>query len=231
MAYTKTTWAHDTKFTTTNLDNCETQYDEGYTGFSAHNHDARYYSKTTMESTFWYAGNDGTGSGWDADLIYDSGGNKHYTDYASGGIVAGIIVMYAGAVAPSGWQIANGTNGTRDLRDRWVVCAGLSYAVGATAGSVTRVNNDTLNVATTAISEAQMPSHRHVFLDKHAPYTGWGGRSPTDWAQSGNNQTSTSGNTANAGSGTAHGHTSSYVTTTGTENRPASLALYYIQKL
>ena len=50
---------------------------------------------------------------------------------------AGIIVMWNSSVAtiPTGWQLCNGTNGTPDLRDRFVIGAGSSYAVAATGGS------------------------------------------------------------------------------------------------
>jgi hypothetical protein len=49
----------------------------------------------------------------------------------------GIIVMWNSSVAsiPTGWQLCNGTNGTPDLRDRFVIGAGSSYAVAATGGS------------------------------------------------------------------------------------------------
>ena len=49
----------------------------------------------------------------------------------------GIIVMWNSSVAsiPAGWQLCNGTNGTPDLRDRFVIGAGSSYAVAATGGN------------------------------------------------------------------------------------------------
>lgn len=54
----------------------------------------------------------------------------------------------------AGWQLADGTNGTADMRDRFVVGAGLSYGIGAVGG-----------VATYALSPAQMPSHNHPVGD------------------------------------------------------------------
>jgi len=52
-------------------------------------------------------------------------------------IPAGTIAIWSGSVAsiPSGWYLCNGANGTPNLRDRFVVGAGSSYAVGATGGA------------------------------------------------------------------------------------------------
>lgn len=50
----------------------------------------------------------------------------------------GIIVIWSGAVVniPPDWTLCDGTLGTPDLRDRFIVGAGSTYAVGATGGSV-----------------------------------------------------------------------------------------------
>jgi hypothetical protein len=49
--------------------------------------------------------------------------------------VGGIIIWSGAANAiPSGWFLCDGANSTPDLRDRFVVGAGTTYAVGATGG-------------------------------------------------------------------------------------------------
>ena len=55
----------------------------------------------------------------------------------AGGFPSGGIVLWSGSIAaiPSGWALCNGSNGTPDLRNRFVVGAGSSYAVDATGGS------------------------------------------------------------------------------------------------
>ena len=49
----------------------------------------------------------------------------------------GIIMMWSGSstTIPYGWYLCNGSNGTPDLRDRFIVGAGNTYAVGDTGGS------------------------------------------------------------------------------------------------
>jgi hypothetical protein len=53
----------------------------------------------------------------------------------------GGIIIWSGSAAaiPAGWLLCNGTSGTPDLRDRFVVGAGSTYAVGATGGSADAV--------------------------------------------------------------------------------------------
>jgi microcystin-dependent protein len=67
-------------------------------------------------------------------------------------IPAGVILMWSGSIAsiPSGWLLCNGTSGTPDLRDRFIVGAGSTYAPGNTGG-----------FATYSLSGAQLPSHTH----------------------------------------------------------------------
>ncbi len=51
-----------------------------------------------------------------------------YALYAgTGGIPSGGIIMWSGSVAsiPQGWALCDGTNGTPDLKDRFVISAGV----------------------------------------------------------------------------------------------------------
>jgi microcystin-dependent protein len=59
------------------------------------------------------------------------------TAYVAAVIPSGVIVIWSGSAAaiPSGWNLCNGSNGTPDLRDRFVVGAGSTYAVGNTGGT------------------------------------------------------------------------------------------------
>lgn len=56
-------------------------------------------------------------------------------------VPAGAIIMWSGSIGsiPTGYVICNGSNGTPDLRDRFVVGAGNTYAVGNTGGFTSAV--------------------------------------------------------------------------------------------
>lgn len=74
-------------------------------------------------------------------------------DQLNNPLPAGVIVMWSGSLAtiPAGWFLCDGANGTPNLRDRFVVGAGSTYAVGNAGGA-----------ATVTLSEAQIPNHNHV---------------------------------------------------------------------
>lgn len=69
-----------------------------------------------------------------------------------GYVPSGGIIMWSGSVAsvPAGWFLCNGANGTPDLRNRFVVGAGDTYAVAATGGATS-----------VTLNEAQLPAHTH----------------------------------------------------------------------
>ena len=52
--------------------------------------------------------------------------------------LTGIIAIWSGSIAsiPTGWKICDGNNGTPDLRNRFVVGAGDTYAVDANGGAI-----------------------------------------------------------------------------------------------
>lgn len=130
--------------------------------------------------------------------------NKAFFDKIEKYLVpVGTICMWSGAVntIPTGWAICNGSNGTPDLRDRFIVGAGSTYSVGATGGE-----------ATHTLTVEEIPSHRHSISAKtYNTARGTGG--------SVNLVDPTSNYTGYTGGGQAH------------ENRPPYYALAYIMKL
>ena len=77
-------------------------------------------------------------------------------------IPSGGIIIWSGSVAsvPSGWYLCNGSNGTPDLRDRFVVGAGSTYAVAATGGSANAIVVAHTHTATSTVTD---PGHSHSF--------------------------------------------------------------------
>jgi len=80
------------------------------------------------------------------------------TAFVQAAVPAGVIVMWSGSIAsiPSGWTLCNGSSGTPDLRDRFVVGAGTTYAVAATGGSANAVV-----VSHTHTATVTDPGHTH----------------------------------------------------------------------
>lgn len=74
-------------------------------------------------------------------------------------VPSGGIIMWSGSIAsiPSGWLLCDGTSGTPDLRDRFIVGAGSTYAVNDTGGSA-----DAIVVSHTHTATVTDPGHSHV---------------------------------------------------------------------
>lgn len=68
-------------------------------------------------------------------------------------IPIGGVIQFSGSVATlsANWQLCDGTNGTPDLRDRFIVGAEGTYPQGSIGGA-----------NTVALSVAEMPSHSHT---------------------------------------------------------------------
>jgi hypothetical protein len=82
------------------------------------------------------------------------------TAFVQAALPSGVIVMWSGSIAsiPSGWLLCNGSSGTPDLRDRFVVGAGSTYAVAATGGNA---NATLVSHTHTATSSVIDPGHQH----------------------------------------------------------------------
>ncbi|PKM69186.1 MAG: hypothetical protein CVU95_00975 [Firmicutes bacterium HGW-Firmicutes-2] len=144
-------------------------------------------------------------------------------------VPVGVITMWSGSIAsiPDGWALCDGTNGTPNLRNRFIVGAGSSYVVNATGG----LDSVSLTVAELAshnhvASTNTTGSHYHKLANSGSAGT-IAGRSDLVAYNSinANMRTSTDGDHShtvtinNEGSGASH------------ENRPPYYALAYIMKV
>ena len=69
---------------------------------------------------------------------------------------SGIILSYNSTTAPSGWALCDGTNGTPDLRGRFIL------GTGQGANLTNRTINGTGGAETHTLSWNEMPSHTHT---------------------------------------------------------------------
>ena len=134
-------------------------------------------------------------------------------------IPSGVVVSWYGdkANVPSGWAICDGTNGTPDLRDRFIVGAGNSYSLKATGGANTvsltadqnGPHNHDGNASSSRLIAVEVNDGRYFIYSASAE-----GSSNANFERPDITLT-----TASSGKGAAH------------ENRPPYYALYFIMKL
>jgi len=79
---------------------------------------------------------------------------------ATSAVPAGVISLWSGAsnAIPSGYALCDGTNNTPDLRNRFVIGAGSTYAVGATGGSADAIVVDHTHGLTAASTDTHAMS-------------------------------------------------------------------------
>jgi hypothetical protein len=71
---------------------------------------------------------------------------------------AGSIVVWYGSAVPGGWALCDGTNGTPDLRNRFIYGAG-GPGTGGAGGSAT---------STFTLSAQNIPAHTHTYTNNYA---------------------------------------------------------------
>jgi microcystin-dependent protein len=76
------------------------------------------------------------------------------------GVPSGVILLWSGSVAsiPTGWLLCNGSSGTPDLRNRFIVGAGSTYNPGNTGGSADATLVSHNHTATSVVTD---PTHNH----------------------------------------------------------------------
>jgi hypothetical protein len=138
-------------------------------------------------------------------------------------IPSGGILLWSGSIGsiPAGYVLCNGNNGTPDLRDRFVVGAGSTYAVDATGGSA-----DATLPTHTHTNTVTDPGHTHTYDDVGRTAFAFGSTAGPDF----NSTTATTSTTTNTQT-TGISVTIDNAGTSGTNaNLPPYYALCYIMK-
>jgi len=144
---------------------------------------------------------------------------------ASPTLPSGVILIWSGSTGsiPSGYVLCDGTNGTPDLRNSFVLGAGNSYTVGQTGGSADSIVVSHTHTATSN-SVVTDPGHNHTLATTTG---GLGGQDAPTRALAGSATTGTSTTGITVATTTTNASTG----TSGTNaNMPPYYALAYIQK-
>jgi microcystin-dependent protein len=163
---------------------------------------------------------DGT-AGASGQVLLSAGGSN--TPTWGNAFVAGMIMLWSGSSAsiPTGWLLCDGSSSTPDLRNRFVVGATSTYAVGATGGSTDAIVVSHNHTATTSISD---PGHIHNVTILATTQGGSGG-------YSGNFSNPVNVQTLSATTGISASTSISTAGSSGTNaNLPPYYALCYIMK-
>ena len=149
---------------------------------------------------------------------------------------SGGIIIWSGSVAsiPSGWYLCNGSNGTPDLRDRFVVGAGSTYAVADTGGSANAIVVSHTHTATSTVTDSGHTHLNGVCDDSTVPFLSpsTSGLSGTGGVNQGGGETRNyQGNTSSSTTGITVATTNATAGSSGTNaNLPPYYALAYIMK-
>ena len=231
MTYTKfqSPWSALHELSGDAFNHIEGQWAAAKIDIDAHNHDTRYYTKTLADATFFRPA---FYTGFDADKL----DGQHMADLIAASLPTGAIMVWSGtsATIPTGWHICDGgTYGGKaspDLRDRFVIGAGGSYAVGATGGPATYngtiAPTGTVTIGNHTLTVEELPAHTHSFSEQYNKFE----NTYYDWGRGQLSSRATTILHQDEGGDGSHGHTGSTIAITGVDPRPVYYSLYYIMK-
>jgi len=140
-------------------------------------------------------------------------------------VPSGGIIMWRGTTAPTGWYLCDGSNGTPDLRNRFIVSTGSAYALDAQGGSADAIVVSHNHSATTTSTDS---GHTHSYNNGENPTVNlFNGSSYQGFAVGPIGTFTTNSSTANITSTTTIGSTGASGTNA---NLPPYYALAYIMK-
>jgi len=138
-------------------------------------------------------------------------------------VPTGGIILWSGSTGsiPATWYLCDGTNGTPDLRNSFIVGAGSTYAVNATGGTADSIVVSHTHTATSVVTD---PGHVHSYQKPSGAPNNAAGSQPNDITQ-------VAANTASAVTGITVATTNATAGVSGTNaNLPPYYALAYIMK-
>lgn len=126
------------------------------------------------------------------------------------------------------WQICDGTNGTPDLRDRFIMAAGTVYHAGTKGGNSEHAHvSKSLTSGSTVLTIAQIPPHSHTYEfypDRQTINASTEGSCPK-WKTKGTT------NSGSSGSGIGHSHTIAEHSTNNANHTPPYYSLAFVMKM
>jgi len=141
----------------------------------------------------------------------------------------GMIVAYNGSEAPDGWAICDGTKGTPDLRNKFIIGAQTSRPLGTIGGN-----------AAISLTAANLPAHRHISVFINEDGTGprwnwennnWVGNGSGGFSGGGDARFGTGGSPYLTGDGTKVDRSESGLVNKPIDILPPYYALTYIIKI
>jgi hypothetical protein len=144
-------------------------------------------------------------------------------------VPTGGIILWSGSTGsiPATWYLCDGTNGTPDLRNSFIVGAGSTYAVNATGGTADAIVVSHTHTATST-SVVTDPTHNHSSQGNGAPN---GGGAGVAYVSSAGNQPGYATTSSSTGITVATSTTNATAGVSGTNaNLPPYYALAYIMK-
>jgi len=133
---------------------------------------------------------------------------KAVKTYIDKSIPSGVILMWSGSVEsiPAGWYLCNGSNGTPDLRARFVIAAGGSYSVGTTGDGSIPAHTHSSGSLLAASAGAHTHNINAYSVHSNGNSNSCQGEPATDYtfatSSSGDHTHTISGSTGSSGSGT-----------------------------
>lgn len=128
----------------------------------------------------------------------------------------GVILMWSGSTStiPSGFALCNGSSGTPDLRDRFIVGAGNLYNPNTTGGNTSPTvttatagsHSHTGSTGSTVLNLTQIPAHSHLMTEVPGASRIYDGAIDGSYHAGNQDRTYSNRNTESAGGGQGHLH-------------------------